>query len=146
MKTKLFIFVMSIIIQFAFIALVLFWLSYRKLSIRPLDYFIILIGFLSMSWIFIWLKYFSHKNQPLIIPWGPMFFIPLAVILGGDFGLIPGYETMNFLVLFFCGYMISPPTINLFRIITGINVSTPIKKSRTIRRNPKLFPVDIIQK
>lgn len=96
-----------------------YWFQYRNLNIRLIDYLILFLGFLSILWIMIWMRYFGNKEHSLIIPWGPMLLIPTFGILGGYLKLISNFEVFNLLILWYCSFMISTLFIQIISLVIG---------------------------
>jgi hypothetical protein len=83
------------------------WVNFRQMPLRGIDMVFILTGVLSILWMHMWMKSKKASKQSLMIPWFPIFLIPLIGILGPQLKLFSGFEGMNMIILFYLGFMFS---------------------------------------
>lgn len=108
----------SLITLLLMLGLSALWMNFRELSLRGLDIFFIGVGLASLLWIKVWMRSKNASKQPLIIPWAPIFIVPLVGILAPQLNLLSDFEGFNMIVFFYLGFMATVAIMGLFNLFS----------------------------
>lgn len=97
----------TIILFLTFSIIGLQWISARGTGINYLDILWITTGVLSFFWIIIWAKYTDKRQKSLLVPYLPIFCVPIIGAVSYKLKLITSVTFLSLLILFLCSYIIS---------------------------------------